>query len=806
MLTPAFLRIRAASLTWPVRAALIFAAYFIVAKLGLRFATIGESISPVWPPTGLAMATLILFGWRYWPAILAGAFLANATTNIPLLAAAAIACGNAGEALVGAYLMRGRVKLDEPGAVRNLVLMAAPGGALVSAATGVASLAATGALGSTGGFLPAFGLWWGGDVVGALTVVPLILTWVAPSPGFTGRRTQLEVVALIVGCVFLSFLLLGRLFSHTFLPPSSYPYLLFPLVIAAAVRGGPRGAALATLVVALIAVGLAAQGGGPFALRTLPATATVLLVYIAVLATTGLTLGAESAHRRHAESALLDAHENLRAIIQSSPLAIYTLGHGGTVLTWNAAAEQLYGWRADEVLGRTLPTSPESEQLVLRNNVFGGHAITGMEVARRRKDGSSITINLSLAPLHGPGGSIVGVLAIAADLTALRQLEVQYRQSQKVEAVGQLAGGIAHDFNNILTAILSTTQLLLKELPRDSTAARRDVEEIGSSARRAAGLTRQLLAFSRRQVLELKSLDLNALIHNQERMLRRLIVAHVELRTDLAPDIGTVRADAGQLEQVLMNLVVNARDALPLGGVITIGTANHDVERPYVDDHVPVAAGRYVRVTVSDTGIGMDANTRAHLFEPFFTTKEPGKGTGLGLATVYGIIKQTGGYIWVDSAPQQGTTFKILLPRTEVRPQDFEQQVVSPSLDGKETVLLVEDQAEVLRVMRRGLEGLGYTVLAAKGGPEALALAARHDGEIHLLVTDVVMPGMNGRDLALGLAATRPEMKVLYVSGYPDHSIVHQGLLAPGLAFLQKPFAPDALARKIRDVLKAVTH
>src|SRR6266545_4776549 len=246
--------------------------------------------------------------------------------------------------------------------------------------------------------------------------------------------------------------------------------------------------------------------------------------------------------------------------------------------------------------------------------------------------------------------------------------------------------------------------------------------------------------------------------------------------------------------------------AAPLGGVITIGTANLDVERPYLHDHVPVAAGRYVQLTVSDTGIGMDANTKAHLFEPFFTTKEPGKGTGLGLATVYGIVKQSGGYIWVESAPQRGSTFKILLPRTEMRPADFEPHVVSPSLNGKETILLVEDQADVLRIMRRGLEGLGYTVLAAKGGPEALSLAARHDGEIDLLVADVVMPGMNGRDLALGLAATRPEMKVLYVSGYPDQSIVHQGLMAPGLAFLQKPFAPDALARKIREVLKTVTR
>src|SRR5258705_3357582 len=325
---PGLFRVRSASLTWPAKAAMLFAAYFVVAKLGLKFATIGESISPVWPPTGFAIAALLLFGWRYWPAILAGAFLANATTHIPLLAAAAIGCGNAGEALVGAYLMRGRTKLEEPGAVRDLVMIAAPGAALVSAATDVAALAVTGSLPS-GGFLAAFGLWWAGNVVGALTVAPLILSWAAPSPGFAGRRTLLELVSLAVACVLLSLLLLGQLFPQTFLPPSSYPYLLFPLVIAAAVRAGPRGAALATLVVALVAVGGAAQGGGPFALRTLPSTAAVLLVYIAVLAMTGLVLGAEAAHRRHAESALLDAHENLRAIIQSSPLAIYTLGTAG---------------------------------------------------------------------------------------------------------------------------------------------------------------------------------------------------------------------------------------------------------------------------------------------------------------------------------------------------------------------------------------------------------------------------------------------------------------------------------------------
>ena len=799
MRLPADLRVRAASLSWPVKATIVFVAYFVVAKLGLRFATIGSSISPVWPPTGFALATLLLLGWRYWPAILAGAVLANATTGIPFLAAAAIGCGNTGEALLGAWLMRGRARLDEPVAVRDLVLVAAPAAALVSAVTGVAALAATGAF-APGAFLPAVGLWWAGDVVGALTVAPLILTWAAPSPGFAGRRVMMELAALSIGCLLLSVVLLGRLFPQSFLPSSSYPYLLFPLVIGAAIRAGPRGAALATLVVAIVAVGGAAQGAGPFALRTLPSTAAVLLVYIGVLAVTGLVLGAESAYRRHAEGALLEAHENLRAIIQSAPLAIYTLGPAGTVLTWNAAAERLYGWSAEEVLGGSLPTAPEGEQLILRNEVLGGHALTGMEVTRRRKDGSSITINLTLAPLHGPGGSVVGVLAIAADLTALRQLEVQYRQAQKVEAIGQLAGGIAHDFNNILAAILSTTQVLLRDLPR-GVRVREDVEDIAASARRAAGLTRQLLAFSRRQVLELKSLDLNGLVHDQERMLRRLITEQIQLRTELAANLGTIRADASQLEQVLMNLVVNARDAMPLGGTITIATENVTVERLYLENRVPLQPGPYVVLSVVDTGVGMDAKTRARLFEPFFTTKETGKGTGLGLATVYGIVKQTGGYILVESEPHNGATFKIYLPRVEYAASAPVPEPLVHSLNGKETVLLVEDQSDVLRVIRRGLEGLGYTVLAAPGGAEALALVARHDGPIHVLVTDVVMPGMNGRDLALGLAVTHPDTKVLYVSGYPDQSIVHHGLLAPGLAFLQKPFAPDTLAKKIREVL-----
>ncbi len=797
-------------LLWVAKAALLAAVYFLVARVGLRYAAIGESISPVWPPTGLALAALLLLGTRYWPAIFCGAFLANAITAVPLIAAAGIASGNTAEAVLGAYLMRRAVgarsvALDDPLAVRALVLIAGPLSALASAGVGVTTLSLAGALPERSHFESALGLWWGGDYLGALVVAPVLLTWAMPSAGLAGRRRVAELVLLAGGCVLVAELVLGRLFPAAFLPHTDYPYLLFPLVIGAALRLGPRGAALATLVVAIIAVGHAARDGGPFVMQTVPSTAVVLLLYIGVLAITGLTLGAVAAQKGRGETALRSANERLRAVIESSPLAIFALDRMGKVLTWNPAAETLYGWCAEEVVGRPLPTLPgdrDRDDPALHEHVLRGEAVRGVEVTHRRKDGSPVTINLSVAPLHDAEGRVAGMMSIAADLTEIRQLEVQYRQSQKMEAVGRLAGGIAHDFNNILTAILSTSELLLSDLVSGS-RAREDVDEIRRAGQRAAGLTRQLLVFSRQQVLEPRVVDLNALVMDAQQMLRRLIGEHIELRTVLASDAGAVRADPSQLEQVIVNLTVNARDAMPTGGAVTIETTNVELDGAYAEQrHIAARPGPYVLLAVTDTGVGMDAATQARLFEPFFTTKAPGAGTGLGLATVYGIVKQSRGYIWAYSEPHQGTTFKIYLPRVGRVPETIAPRgLPTGPLRGSEVVLVVEDQEEVLRLTRRMLEAGGYTVLAAASGHEALRLAERHAGPIHLLVTDVVMPGMNGREVALLLEPAHPETKVLYVSGYPDASIVHHGLLEPGLAFLQKPFGPDALARKVREVL-----
>ena len=382
-----------------------------------------------------------------------------------------------------------------------------------------------------------------------------------------------------------------------------------------------------------------------------------------------------------------------------------------------------------------------------------------------------------------------------------KQLEQQLRQAQKMEAIGQLTGGIAHDFNNMLTVIIGYSELMLQKLKADD-SLRSDIEQIKEAGERASSLTRQLLAFSRKQVLQPKVFDLNAVLTNMDRMLQRLIGEDIHLVTVPAPGLGRVRADPGQIEQVIMNLAVNARDAMPHGGKLTIETANVELDNAYAREHVSVRPGSYVMLAVSDTGCGMDAATQAQIFEPFFTTKEVGKGTGLGLSTVFGIVKQSEGYVWVYSEVGRGTTFKIYLPRVEAAVETVEPsgETARPAR-GSETILLVEDDHAVRTLIRSTLQAHGYTVLEASQGKEALLLSGQHKGLIHMMVTDTVMPGMSGRELAERLKPLRPNMKALFMSGYTDKAIVHHGELDPDTAFLQKPFTPDALARKVREVL-----
>jgi len=509
--------------------------------------------------------------------------------------------------------------------------------------------------------------------------------------------------------------------------------------------------------------------------------------------------------RRTAEAALRESEERYRTLVEGVRDIIFALSPEGTIASLNPAFETITGLRREEWVGQPFERLVHPEDLPLALELLGrvvrGEVRPASQFRVRTAKGDYRVGEFSATPqLHE--GRLVGILGIGRDVTERVQLEQQLRQAQKMEAVGRLAGGIAHDFNNILTAITGYADLLLEDLGATD-PRRQDADEIHKAADRAAGLTRQLLAFSRQQVLQPTVLEVNKLVSDLEKMLRRLLGEDVELGTRLAPTTGRVKADPGQLEQVIMNLAVNARDAMPNGGKLTLETGNVDLDEAYATDHYPARAGPFVLLAVSDTGVGMSDETQAHMFEPFFTTKEKGKGTGLGLATVYGIIKQSGGFIWVYSEVGHGTTFKLYLPRVEELAERASQPAQAPAraARGTETVLVVEDEAPVRSVARQVLERHGYTVLEAPSAEAALDIVTRYSGAIHLLLTDVVMPGLNGRELANRLAGLRPDARVIFMSGYTDDAVTRHGVLERGSAYVQKPFTPDAIARKVREVL-----
>ena len=514
------------------------------------------------------------------------------------------------------------------------------------------------------------------------------------------------------------------------------------------------------------------------------------------------------ADKRAAETALRVSEQRFRALVEQSWDAVALFGADGAILYGSPATTRLLGYDLAEFVGRNAFEfiHPDDQQGVvarLTEVMAQPRARVGVAARVRHKNGNwrhleGVFTNLLDDPTVG------AIVNNYRDVTERRNLEEQVILAQKMEAVGRLAGGVAHDFNNILTAIGGYADLLLADLPEQD-RRRHDVEEIHRSAQRAAGLTQQLLAFSRRQVMQPKVVDLNALVTDIEKMLRRLIGEDVLFATVLHPRVGNVRADPGKLEQVIVNLAVNARDAMPDGGRLTIETQNVELDESYVAEHPSVAPGCYVLLSVSDTGVGIDEETRAHIFEPFFTTKARGKGTGLGLATAYGIVNQTGGHIWPYSEPGRGTTMRVYLPRVDVPADPIERPdgVAPEALRGRETILLVEDEAPVRSVTRQLLERNGYTVFEAADGPTALGLVGGANGEVpfDLLLTDVVMPGMSGRELADHLQVSRPHLTVLFMSGYTDDAIVRHGMLERGLAYLEKPFRPPALLRKVRDAL-----
>jgi PAS domain S-box-containing protein len=523
-------------------------------------------------------------------------------------------------------------------------------------------------------------------------------------------------------------------------------------------------------------------------------------------------IGHDISARKEAEKARADAENKYQTLVEQVAAISYIaeLGMQGQWHYISPQVEAITGYSQDEWLAnsrdwmRHIPQEDHgvievAEEASLRGERFQA------EYRIVRKDGSVIWVSDTAVVVSGSYSHPV-MEGIIVDITERKLLENQLQQSRRMEAVGRLAGGIAHDFNNLLTIIKGYAELGVQR-GGIQPELRADIQQIENAAERASTLIRQLLAFSRRQVLQPKIIDLNAIVLGLDKLLGRLMGEHIEMVTRCAGNVGHVKADPAQVEQVIMNLVVNARDAMPKGGRLTVETFNVDLDSTYARDHVSVKPGPYVMLAVSDTGIGMNPETVAHIFEPFYTTKESGQGTGLGLSTVYGIVKQSGGYIWVYSEPGKGTTFKVYLPRVS-SPVDSKPEVTQLPAAGKgsETILLVEDEEAVRELASRILSAKGYSVVAAKSTGEAEEFSEKHTGQIHLLLTDIIMPGTSGRELARRITGRHPRTRVLYMSGYTDNVLAQGGVLEAGLSFLQKPFTPGALVQKVRDVLDSPVH
>jgi two-component system, cell cycle sensor histidine kinase and response regulator CckA len=532
---------------------------------------------------------------------------------------------------------------------------------------------------------------------------------------------------------------------------------------------------------------------------------TILAVYAVgrTLRLLNVKLEGDIVERERITKALQHSEARYRSLFERNRAGVFRSTQQGRFLDCNQAFSELFGYTREELLklpAHVLYPGGKEERDARLASFLKKRQEKDMEICYLRKDGSLVWVIQNVVEVKDEDGSDVteGTLV---DISERRNLEEKLRQSQKMEAIGRLAGGIAHDFNNLLTVIEGYSRMLMDHLKNDR-AAHGQVKKIEEAAERAASLTQQLLAFSRKQVLQPRVINLNSLVENLGSLLQRLIGEHIDLQTITAPNLGQVQADAVQIEQVFMNLVLNARDAMPEGGRLTLETGNVDLDKSYAADHPGVSPGPYVMLAVSDTGAGMTPETQARIFEPFFTTKELGRGTGLGLSMVYGIVKQSGGHIWVYSELGHGTTFKVYLPRTEQAAETVSaRQPAASSIRGTETILLVEDDQALRELVRSILASCGYSIVAPKDSQEAQNICEQRAPGIHLLLTDVVMPGISGRALAQTILSRNPAAKVLFMSGYTENAIVHHGVLDTGTHFLQKPFTPSMLASKVREVL-----
>jgi PAS domain S-box-containing protein len=793
-------------LPFAARIALLAAIYFLAGRLGFIASAVHPVVSSAWPPSGIALAALLLFGMRLWPAITIGAFVVNVTGGIAPLAAATIAVGNTLEGVLGAWLLATiagfRTEPEPLGRLRDVLALVVFGAVLstpVAATVGVTVLTVFGGAPAIP-YGTAWMAWWTGDAIGILLVTPLILTWVkGPRPRITARDA-VEAGALFIVLIAFTVVL--------FQAPFSYVYAIFPVTIWAALRFGPRGGATASFVVAALAIWYTVSGVGPFATSTAAHNLFQLQTFISLLAITTLILAGVIAERRSAEAALQRSRKQHHDIVYYASVGVIQTDREGKILLANPALARMLGYdSADHLVGRNVVDDvywdeTQHAAIIARYDLLADGA--ALEVQWKRKDGSPTWVDLQARAVKDPEGRTVYVEGFAYDLTARKHLERQFQQAQKMEAVGRLAGGVAHDFNNLLTVIASCTDFVLDDQSLSGTH-RADLVEVKKATDRATSLTRQLLAFGRTQVLHPHTINLNDRLVDLLPMLKRLFETTIDIRIETMSDLWAVRADPGQIEQVLLNLAINARDAMPEGGALTFSTENCVVEAEPADlnKQYTMTPGDYVLLRVRDTGVGMDEEIQRKIFEPFFTTKEVGKGTGLGLATAYGIVKQSGGYIKVRSAPGKGTEFLIYLPRTDAAPDKIvplEHRNGSPASG---TVLLVEDETAVRQALQRILVAAGYSVIPAGDGSDALELFLARKGDIDLLITDLVMPGIGGRELARQCSALRSALKVIYLSGYTRDSLLSQETFEEGTEFIEKPFTRDAILDRISRVLRS---
>jgi PAS domain S-box-containing protein len=787
--------------------------YLGAARIGLQYASLGGIVSLVWPATGVAIGALVLLGPRHWPGIAIGSFLALLSARLPVFAAAAMAAGSTIEALVAAHILRRLAgphpRLDDPRHLRALLLVAAPGGAVFAAIIGATVLWAAARIPSDAVALAA-GLLWAGNLLGALVVAPLFLRTDRPSPA-PARRAIMEAALLCLGTVLAVQIGLTQLPADSVLRQIDYHYLLFPFVVWAALRFGARGAAAMTLTVSAVSVWRTFQSGTPFEPGTATGTLLAVASYLALVAATGLLLAASLRWERdRATRALLDSEERLRMAVDAARMSTWVWSIEDRALVADDHLRRLYDLspghspaRYADFRARVHPDDRDFVEASVEAALQSGGKMDH-EFRVLLPDGRVRWIAEHGEVRTDAAGRKAFVAGVSMDVTERRGSEERLRQAHRMDLVGRLAGGVAHEANNQMSVILGSADFVLRRGDL-SDPVRTDVEAIRRAAERTAAVTTQLLAFSRQQMLKPAILDVSDVVRQWSPVLMRVMGEDCPVGLRLDKNAGRVKADRGQLEQVLLNLAINARDAMPRGGMLTVETYTTELTDTY-GVHKPgtfIKPGQYAVLAVSDTGEGMDQRTLGHAFEPFFTTKPVGQGTGLGLSTVYGIVKQSDGYVWIYSEPGRGTTCKIYLPLVATPILERETLGTQIPVSGGETILVVEDEPSVRAVVRRTLERGGYSVLEAESGEYALELAERTTEPISLIFTDVVMPGLDGPALVERLARLAPDAAVLYTSGYTDGEIVRRGLLGSDAAFLQKPVSPDMLLLKVREQLEA---